>query len=94
MHDAAVNRGRGGGAKILFVDLPLADVVAGMDVDVAHAGKDQAIVAELDLRTAQSRADLDNPFPLDADLARRHAVWIYEAAGDNHRLSSKAREAS
>src|SRR5580704_4896487 len=91
MHHSAVNRGCRGRAKILFISLPFTHVVAGVNVDIAHAGKDQAIVSKLDVRRAQMRPDLDNPLAFDADLPRHHAFGTDEAAGDDHFFLSEHR---
>ncbi len=43
LSDAAVDRGGRSGAEVLFIGLRAARVLAGVDVDVAEAGEDEAV---------------------------------------------------
>ena len=78
-------RGRRAVQKVFLVGLLAAHIVAGVDVDVAHAGKDQAVVAELEVGSAEPRADLHDPVSFDADLARASTLSVTDdPAGDDH----------
>lgn len=84
VHDAAVNGRRGCRAKILFMDFAFAHVIAGVDVNIAHAGEDEALVAELHVGPPELRTNFDDLCVLNADLTRRHPAGAYESAGNNH----------
>jgi hypothetical protein len=56
------------------------NVFSGMDVNIAHAGKDQAIVAEDMLRRPQARADGRDDAVLDTHLTGTHAVNVCQSS--------------
>jgi hypothetical protein len=54
-----------------------------MDVDVPHAGEDEAVVAEAMRRFAESVADGGDDAVLDAELAAADAARVGESAFDD-----------
>ena len=89
VHDAAMERRGRRGHKVFLVRLLAARIVAGMNVNVAHAGEDQAIVAELDVGSAEPRADLHDLLALDADLVRFNPFGADDLPGDDHGIPAQ-----
>src|SRR5207249_4736639 len=83
VHDAAVQRRRGDVGEGFLVHLLAGDVFAGVDVDIAHAGEDQAALAKDVCRVAKMDTDGGDDAAVDGDLAVPHAVDIGQGSFDD-----------
>ena len=84
MHDPAVNRGRGGCGEIFLVHILAAGVVAGVNVNIPHAGEDQAVIVEFAVGRSQPLADVDDLFPLNPQLPAEDLFGTHQPAGNDH----------
>ena len=70
MDNTTVECGFAGRDKIFLVGFTAAGVVSGVDVNVAHARKNQAVVIEDNVGSSQLFSDLDDLGGLDPYLSR------------------------
>src|SRR5262249_43072557 len=90
MDDAAVQGSGRGGGKRLLVHLLAGHIFAGVDVDIAHAGEDQAVVTEDVIGLPQIGPDGANRAVVDNDLAGANAVDVGQSALNDYAVHETA----
>ena len=84
VHHPSMDGGRRGGREIFLVVFEPAHVVAGVNMDVAHPWKDQAVLVKDPIRGAQVGPHFDDLALLDSQLPHRHPTGGHQATSDNH----------